>query len=78
MGRGRIDTLSPDRDNIHCFEAGREGARGIDITSDHGGDGKFSFLTLDYRRPIDAEQRLFEATWTGRNEEGAIHPVVKR
>lgn len=78
MRKGRINTLSPDRDNIHCFHAGRDGARGIDITTPHGGDGKFSFLTLDYRKPVDAENRLFEATWTGRDENGAIHPVVKR
>src|ERR1051325_4696101 len=26
MTRGRINTLSPSRDNIHCFRAGREGA----------------------------------------------------
>ena len=76
MGPGRISTLSPSRNNIHCFEAGPDGARGIDITSPHGGDGKFSFLTLDYDTPVDPEQRLFAATWTGRDENGAIHPVV--
>ncbi len=78
MRKGRINTLSPDRDNIHCFEAGPDGARGIDITTGHGGDGKFSFLTLNYRRPVDVEKRLFDATWTGRDESGAIHPVVNR
>jgi hypothetical protein len=61
MSRGRISTLSPARDNIHCFEAGKEAARGIDINTLHG-KNDFSFLSLS-EKPLDSENRIFEATW---------------
>jgi len=61
MTRGRISTLSPSRDNIHCFAAGKEAARGIDINTLHG-KNDFSFLNLS-EKPVDAESRIFEATW---------------
>jgi len=59
---GRINTLSAARDNIHTFQAGKAGARGMDITSYHGPDIGFSFLELE-SKPADVEQRLFEAAW---------------
>jgi hypothetical protein len=59
--RGRISTLSPARDNIHCFAAGKEAARGIDINTLHG-KNDFSFLNMS-EKPVDAENRIFEATW---------------
>ena len=62
MKRGRIGTLSPVRDNIHCFRVGKEGARGIDINTLHGEMSKFSFLNMA-DKPIDSEKRIFEATW---------------
>ena len=62
MKRGRIGTLSPIRDNIHCFRVGKEGARGIDINTLHGEMSKFSFLNMA-DKPIDPEKRIFEATW---------------
>ena len=62
MKRGRIGTLSPVRDNIHCFRVGKEGARGLDINTMHGEMTKFSFLDLN-DEPVDAENRIFEATW---------------
>jgi hypothetical protein len=61
MSRGRISTLSPSRDNIHCFEAGKEAARGIDINTLHG-KNDFSFLNMS-EKPVDAQNRIFEATW---------------
>jgi len=61
MSRGRISTLSPSRDNIHCFEAGKTAARGIDINTLHG-KNDFSFLNLS-EKPLDSENRVFEATW---------------
>jgi hypothetical protein len=61
----RTSTLSPTRDNIHYFEAGPDGARGIDITTGYGGTGNFSFLAFDADEPKDPKQRLFEAAWTG-------------
>ena len=62
MKRARINTLSPVRDNIHCFRVGREGARGIDINTLHGAMNKFSFLDIA-EKPLDKEERIFEATW---------------
>jgi len=59
---GRINTLSPMRDNIHCFKVGKEGARGIDINTLHGKTNNFSFLDLS-EQPIDPEKRIFEAVW---------------
>ena len=60
---GRINTLSPRRDNIHRFEAGRQGARGIDINTMHGEAAPFSFLTVG-KKPLDVEKQIFEATWS--------------
>lgn len=62
LTHGRISTLSPSRDNIHCFQVGKEGARGIDITTPHGKMGPFRFINID-EKPIDPEQRIFAATW---------------
>src|ERR1044072_6786222 len=46
MSHGRNNTLSPLRDNIHCFQASSEGARGIDINTLHGTTNNFSFLDI--------------------------------
>jgi len=62
MRRGRIGTLSPVRDNIHSFRVGKEGARGLDINTLHGEMTKFSFLDIN-DKPVDAENRIFEAVW---------------
>ena len=62
MTRGRINTLSPSRDNIHCFQVGKESARGIDINTLHGKTNNFSFLEMN-EKPVDSEKRIFEATW---------------
>ncbi|MGA2132157.1 MAG: hypothetical protein ABSH50_07695 [Bryobacteraceae bacterium] len=61
----RISTLSSTRDNIHYFEAGDAGARGLDITTAYGGDGSFSFVSFQPDKPKDAEKGLYEAVWTG-------------
>lgn len=59
---GRTNTLSAARDNIHTFQAGKTGARGMDISTYHGPNIGFSFLELE-SKPADAEQRLYEAAW---------------
>ncbi len=61
----RISTLSSTRDNIHYFEAGDAGARGLDITTAYGGDGSFSFVAFQPDKPKDSRKQLFEAVWTG-------------
>lgn len=62
---GTISTLTEHRDNIHLFEGGKKGARGIDVTTDYGGDGSFSFLDFDHRRPAQSSDDLYRARWTG-------------
>ncbi|MEZ5428706.1 MAG: hypothetical protein R2747_20845 [Pyrinomonadaceae bacterium] len=62
ISAGRINTLSARRDNIHTFEVGKDGARGIDITTFHGENIGFSFLEIR-PEPLDAGKRLFEANW---------------
>src|ERR1044071_4966159 len=60
MKRGRINTLSPLRDNIHCFQAGDKGARGIDINTLHGKTNDFRFLDIS-KSPADSEKRIFRS-----------------
>jgi hypothetical protein len=62
LARGRISTLSPARDNIHWFQVGKEGGRGIDINTLHGKVGPFSFMEIA-KTPADSENRIFEAAW---------------
>ena len=62
MTPGRISTLSPVRDNIHCFQAGKMGSRGIDINTEHPKNTWFSFLDVN-NKPLDAEQKIYEVTW---------------
>lgn len=64
---GRISTLTEYRDNIHLFEAGPRGSRGIDVTTDYGGDGSFSFLQFDHKNPVDEENKQYSAKWIGTN-----------
>ena len=66
IGPGRINTLSAKRDNIHTFQAGKNGARGIDISTYHGPDVGFSFLELA-TTPREPERRIFEAAWKGQS-----------
>src|SRR6185503_15625191 len=65
LTRGRINTLSSSRDNIHFFQVGKEGARGIDISTLHGKMAQFSFLDIA-EKPLDPEKHIFEAAWNER------------
>jgi len=62
MEAGRISTLSPTRDNIHCFQVGRVAARGIDINTVHSKPGPFSFLDMN-EKPVDSDNRIYEVRW---------------
>lgn len=63
---GRINTLSSKRDNIHTFQAGKSGARGIDISTYHGPEVGFSFLDIA-ATPREPERRTFDAVWRGKS-----------
>jgi hypothetical protein len=62
MSAGRVNSLSPTRDNIHTFKAGPAGARGIDFGTLYGKDVGFSFLNIE-EKPRDTEGRIYEASW---------------
>ncbi len=62
FGPGRINTLSTLRDNIHSYRAGKEGARGVDITTYHGPNVGFSHLEIA-GKSMDEQQRVYEAVW---------------
>lgn len=63
VSNGRVITLSAKRDNIHTFQAGGQGARGIDISTYHGENIGFSYLNIA-KKAADEENGLFEAHWT--------------
>jgi hypothetical protein len=62
---GIVSTLTETRDNVHLFEAGPEGAIGLDVTTDYGGDGSFSFLGFIRRLDAPLGIPLYEAHWLG-------------
>jgi hypothetical protein len=62
IAAGRINSLSAVRDNIHTFQAGKAGARGIDFSTYHGKDIGFSFLNIA-AKPLDSERQVYEASW---------------
>ncbi len=62
VSNGRAITLSAKRDNIHTFQAGKQGARGIDISTYHGENIGFSYLDIQ-KKPLDDDKRLYEARW---------------
>lgn len=59
---GSVNTLTSHRDNMHTFAAGKEGARGFDITTFHGANVGFSFFDIGAKRD-DRDGDVFEATW---------------
>jgi len=65
LSAGTRSTLTEHRDNIHLFEAGPAGARGIDLTTDYGGDGSFSFLDIDRSQAVDGSGAVYRARWIG-------------
>ncbi len=58
--------LTRRRDGMHAFVAGPSGARNIDFTVSTTEDIEtFSYVRLS-KNPIDAERRVFDATWLGK------------
>lgn len=59
-------SLTRVRDGIHGFVAGREGARIIDFTLSLTEDvATFSYLEVA-EKPIDAQRRVYTASWLGK------------
>ncbi|CAN5575773.1 hypothetical protein BH10ACI2_BH10ACI2_04950 [soil metagenome] len=63
VSNGRIITLSSKRDNIHTFQAGKNGARGIDISTYHGPNIGFSYLEVE-NKVVDEANHVYKAAWT--------------
>ena len=63
VSNGRIITLSSKRDNIHTFRAGKDGARGIDISTYHGPNVGFSYLDIQ-KKAKDEANHVYDAAWT--------------
>jgi PCO_ADO len=62
---GEAVTLIPDRDNVHTFRAGPNGARFIDVATPHGPDVGFSYMRIAEAAFSGSSDR-FEAHWTSR------------
>jgi hypothetical protein len=59
---GRQSILSRTRDNLHEVVAGPDGARLLDVFTFFSPEARSH--DLDFRdKPVDAERRLYEATW---------------
>jgi hypothetical protein len=74
MRPGLINTVSSFRNNIHRFEAGPNGAEGIDITTGYN-DGKqksFSYLALDTPTRGEAGLNTYRGRWVGKDLKRAI------
>jgi hypothetical protein len=65
---GRSTSLTPERDNVHTFEAGPEGALGFDLNTFLPGEGDWSMLEIDQSsaRAEKGYHRVFEARWIGK------------
>jgi hypothetical protein len=72
MEPGFVNLVGEKRNNIHWFEAGPDGAEGIDLSTTVGGQQPFSFLRLgtETRGPLDA--RRFSARWVGKDARRAL------
>ncbi len=70
---GVVNTVSELRNNIHRFEAGPEGAEGIDITTGYDDSPKpFSFLRLWQPGSSDSGAALHRGQWVGKDIKRAV------
>jgi hypothetical protein len=70
---GVVNTVTEMRNNIHRFEAGPEGAQGIDITSGYDRPPKpFSFLQIGERKSGSVKEGEFSGRWVGKEIERAL------
>lgn len=57
---GDCNFIQPARNNLHAFRAGPYGARGVDITTQHGPSSAFGYLKLLEPRSVG---RIIHAEW---------------
>ncbi|MGE0594720.1 MAG: hypothetical protein AB7P07_00015 [Hyphomonadaceae bacterium] len=69
---GVVNLVGESRNNIHWFEAGPQGADGLDITTTHGAMQPFSFLRLGNGALEAPGVRRFSARWVGNDPREAL------
>jgi hypothetical protein len=70
---GVINAVTEFRNNIHRFEAGPDGAEGIDITTGYDEQPKpFSFLKLDDRKTASSGEVGYAGRWVGKDIKAAL------
>lgn len=63
---GDCNFVQPARNNLHAFRAGAHGARGVDVTTQHGPAGAFGYLKLLEHRAVGS---VIEAQWADPSQE---------
>ena len=63
---GDCNFVQPVRNNLHAFRAGAYGARGVDITTQHGAPGAFGYLKLLEPRVVGG---VIRAEWADPSRE---------
>lgn len=63
---GDCNFVQPARNNLHAFRAGAHGARGVDITTQHGPPGAFGYLKLLEPRAVGS---VIRAEWVDPSRE---------
>jgi hypothetical protein len=70
---GIVNTVTEFRNNIHRFEAGPDGAEGIDITTGYDDEPKaFSYLQLTDPTKGKAGETMYRGSWVGKDIKRAI------
>jgi hypothetical protein len=70
---GAVNTVTEFRNNIHRFEAGPNGAEGIDITSGYDAKPKpFSFLSLSPIGVAETGAASHRGQWVGKDMQRAV------
>lgn len=69
---GSINLVDEHERNVHWFEAGPDGAEGIDITTTYGAMAPFSFLRLGAASVEAPGVNRFRARWVGNDPRRAL------
>jgi quercetin dioxygenase-like cupin family protein len=68
---GVVNFVTEHRNNVHWFEAGPDGAEGLDITTTYGAMQPFSFMRLSGGALEAPGVRRFSARWVGNDPRAA-------
>ncbi len=65
LTKGRLSTLSRTRDNIHDLRGGEGGGRVLDIFTFFPDNGGSKYMEVE-DEPVDAERKVYKASWRSR------------